>query len=388
MELPPSPPTAAPLTTDDLLKVLVDHGAEFPLLEIRGCTGPDDEERGVYVRTSPDDTSPVPMGTAVLRIPWHMLITVEVAQRESEFGRRLRAAEEAPDGVGLDIAAASHGYIAAFLLEDRKFNYPTSRFSAYYDTLPQRLPHLPLFWAESELRALLGTSFVFQQVVDRLAALRHDYDATSRAIASTATTAGEACIRYIASFADVATFEEYCWARSIIASRNFGLDVPVPAPPASPLKKASRKRGSSPGPRTVTQTALVPFGDMLNHARPRRTRWAYAPAPAPPPSSSNPGHFAMTAERPLARGSEVLGSYGHKSNARYLLNYGFTFPTNVLTPADVRPAFADAVGEGGGGTGGGGVGELRCLDEVRLFFQLDLDDPHYTLKVTPCHPSL
>jgi len=89
----------------------------------------------------------------------------------------------------------------------------------------------------------------------------------------------------------------------------------------------------------------------------------------------------MTAERPLARGSEVLGSYGHKSNARYLLNYGFTFATNVLSPADVRPAFADAVGEGGGGKGGSGVGELRCLDEVRLFFQLDLDDPHYTLKV-------
>jgi len=92
----------------------------------------------------------------------------------------------------------------------------------------------------------------------------------------------------------------------------------------------------------------------------------------------------MTAERPLARGSEVLGSYGHKSNARYLLNYGFTFPTNVLTPADVRPAFADAVGDkGGGDKGGSGVGELRCLDEVRLFFQLDLDDPHYTLKVPP-----
>ena len=294
-------------------------------------------------------------------------------------------------------------------------------------------------------------------MVDRLVALRHDYDATCRAVSTHASTAASAGrIRDISAFEDVASFDEYCWARSIIASRNFGLDVPVPVPRAA-SSPTRRKNGSkrdatatAPQMQTQTQTALVPFGDMLNHARPRRTRWSFAPSTSA--ADPGPGHFVMTAERPLAAGSEVLGSYGQKSNARYLLNYGFTFPTNVLTPDDVRPAFACAAAaaaatgpatasvsaaanaststsaaasvsaasaavsavafaSGGGsdsdpnavvvadtrtgsaaGPGeGAAAGELRCLDEVRLFFQLSLDDPSHTLKVSPtptCHGTL
>jgi len=158
------------LGTEDLLRILREEGAEFPYLTIR--EHPDHPaERGVYTQQSTNEagserfTSIIPMGTCVMRIPWHMLITVEMAKQESVVCRAMHRAETSPSG--LDIAAPMHAYIAAFLLEDRRLN-PSSRFRAYYDTLPQSLSHLPLFWPESQLHALLFSSFVSQQASDRL----------------------------------------------------------------------------------------------------------------------------------------------------------------------------------------------------------------------------
>jgi hypothetical protein len=156
----------AKLGTEDLLRVLRDEGAEFPYLTIN--EQPDHpDERGVFTQQSTDETdsnrftSIIPMGTCVMRIPWHMLITVELAKQESTVCRAMHRVEISTDS-GLDIAAPMHAYIAAFLLEDRRHN-ACSRFRAYYDTLPQTLSHLPLFWPVSQLHALLSSSFVSQQ---------------------------------------------------------------------------------------------------------------------------------------------------------------------------------------------------------------------------------
>ena len=157
------------LGTEDLLRVLREEGAEFPYLTIH--QHPDNPaERGVFTQQktttneidSQLDTSIIPMGTCVMRIPRHMLITVELAKRESVVCQVMHRVETS---LGLDIAAPMHAYIAVFLLEDRRLN-PGSRFRAYYDTLPQSLPQLPLFWPESQLHSLLSSSFVSQQVTD------------------------------------------------------------------------------------------------------------------------------------------------------------------------------------------------------------------------------
>ena len=163
----------AKLGTEDLLRILRQQGAEFPYLTIKEHPH-HPAERGIFTQQSNNEaesepfTSIIPMGTCVMRIPWHMLITVELAKQESVVCRAMHRVETSLDGDGLDIAAPMHAYIAAFLLEDRRLN-PCSRFRAYYDTLPQSLPHLPLFWPENQqLHSLLSSSFVSQQASDLL----------------------------------------------------------------------------------------------------------------------------------------------------------------------------------------------------------------------------
>ena len=120
---------------------------------------------------------------------------------------------------------------------------------------------------------------------------------------------------------------------------------------------------------SATETALVPFGDMLNHSHDphrRQTRWAFVhddcssipnafiatdaatPTAALPTSKACKGYFALTVASecglcvpvgsPTAtagggyeHGHEVFDSYGHKSNSRYLLNYGFAIDQNIVT---------------------------------------------------------
>ena len=90
---------------------------------------------------------------------------------------------------------------------------------------------------------------------------------------------------------------EFSWARMIACSRNFGIVVN--------------------GLRT---SALVPFADMLNHLRPRETKWTF---------DSVSQCFTITALAPIQPGAQVYDSYGKKCNHRFLLNYGFSLENNI-----------------------------------------------------------
>ncbi|CAM9934220.1 unnamed protein product, partial [Phaeothamnion confervicola] len=99
------------------------------------------------------------------------------------------------------------------------------------------------------------------------------------------------------SFVEVSTLEEFMWARMCVCSRNFGLIVD--------------------GLRT---SALVPYADMLNHYRPRETKWAY---------DNDRGAFTITTLQTIRGGAQIYDSYGQKCNHRFLLNYGFAIEENV-----------------------------------------------------------
>lgn len=58
---------------------------------------------------------------------------------------------------------------------------------------------------------------------------------------------------------------------------------------------------------------------MLNHYRPRETRWTFREAD---------DAFVISSLRPLQMGNQVFDSYGKKCNSRFLLNYGFTVEDN------------------------------------------------------------
>ena len=136
----------------------------------------------------------------------------------------------------LDLDAPKHIFLMIFLLWDRKINNKKSFFAPYYDVLPQTLRNIPIFWSTEELAWLQG-SYLLNQISDRTEAIEQDY---------------LAICKVAPQLLGIATLEEFKWARMCVCSRNFGLQVN--------------------GHRT---SALVPHADMLNHYRPRETKWTY-----------------------------------------------------------------------------------------------------------------
>jgi len=201
--------------------------------------------------------------------------------------------------------APKHIFIMVFMLMDRRDE--NSFFKPYYDILPPTLRNMPVFWNEEELSYLKG-SFLLTQIEERNLAMQADY----RSICSIAP-----------EFAEIATLDDFKWARMCVCSRNFGLVVN--------------------GLRTA---AMVPYADMLNHYRPRETKWQF---------EDSCQAFTITTLRRIGIGAQIYDSYGQKCNHRFLLNYGFSVENN----------------EESDGTN---------PNEVPLLFSLDSDDPLHEEK--------
>jgi histone-lysine N-methyltransferase SETD3 len=219
------------------------------------------EMRGVHARCD------VPPNTVCVSIPLECLITVEMGQA-TEIGQIILKSD-------LDLDAPKHIFLMIFLLYDRKVNGENSFFKPYYDILPGTLHNIPIFWTEEELKYLEG-SYLLTQIADRNEAIAEDY---------------HAICEVALELASIATLEEFKWARMCVCSRNFGLQIN--------------------GHRT---SALVPHADMLNHHRPRETKWTY---------DDDLQAFTITTLQKISGGAQVYDSYGQKCNHRFLLNYGF-----------------------------------------------------------------
>jgi protein-histidine N-methyltransferase len=186
---------------------------------------PDEEEsemRGVHALR---DIAP---NQVCMAIPRKCLITVEMGQA-TPLGHAILQSE-------LDLDAPKHIFLMIYILWDKKTNGASSFFHPYYEILPKTLKNMPIFWTADELKLLQG-SFLLQQIADRNDAIAEDY----HAIAATCPQLLELC-----------SLDEFKWARMCVCSRNFGLQID--------------------GHRT---SALVPHADMLNHYRPRETKWTF-----------------------------------------------------------------------------------------------------------------
>ena len=262
------------------------------------------EMRGVHARTN------IPPQTVCVSIPKSCLITVEMGQA-TPIGRKILSSD-------LELDAPKHIYLMIFLLWDKKLHGNESFFAPYYNILPQSMRNMPIFWNESELSLLKG-SHLLAQIADRAEAIQDDYN-------SILSVAPE--------FATIATLEEFQWARMIVCSRNFGLLIN--------------------GHRT---SALVPHADMLNHFRPRETKWTFC---------EETQCFTITTLQSIQCGAQVYDSYGQKCNHRFLLNYGFCVERNVeidgFCPNEVPLEIGldlVAVVEGIAARGGGGGDETN-----------------------------
>ena len=169
---------------------------------------------------------------------------------------------------------------------------PNSFFKPYYDILPETLNNMPIFWNKEELKYLEG-SYLLEQIDDRNHAIEADY---------------EAICKVCPEFHEIATLQEFKWARMCVCSRNFGLVI-----------------------NGLQTAALVPYADMLNHYRPRETKWQF---------DDSLQSFTVVALQNIHPGAQVYDSYGRKCNHRFLLNYGFSVENNVESdgycPNEVR----------------------------------------------------
>ena len=100
---------------------------------------------------------------------------------------------------------------------------------------------------------------------------------------------------------------------------------------------------------------------MLNHYRPRETKWTY---------DNNLQAFTITTLQGIRGGEQIFDSYGQKCNHRFLLNYGFAVERNVeqdgFCPNEVPVVVALEelrVGGGGGGENGEEGEDGRHLED-------------------------
>ncbi|KAA0163153.1 hypothetical protein FNF31_02978 [Cafeteria roenbergensis] len=237
--------------------------SSFPAIKMQSFG--DEGYRGVVMARDAE------AGEEILAVDRRCLITVEHG-KATPVGQRMLMASPP-----LRLSAAKHCYTVVFILLDQERG--GSFFQPYYDALPKSFPSMPLFWPREQLQWLKG-SYILTQVADRRRNLEKDYH--------------EIC-RVSPDFARF-SLHRFTVMRMVVASRNFGIVVD--------------------GRKT---DAMVPYGDMLNHLRPRETRWTF---------NRHRQCFTIHATTGLRAGDQVYDSYGRKCNSRFLLNYGFTAEDN------------------------------------------------------------
>lgn len=178
----------------------------------------------------------------------------------------------------IELEAPKHIFLMLFMLTDRRNQ--DSFFKPYYDILPPTLSNMPIFWSPAELKYLEGSP-VIVQVEERNQAIQEDYES----ICSVAP-----------QFKGICSLDEFKWARMCVCSRNFGLIV-----------------------NNIKTAVLVPYADMLNHYRPRETKWYF---------DEITQSFRVASLQTISAGAQVYDSYGQKCNHRFLLNYGFSVENN------------------------------------------------------------
>jgi histone-lysine N-methyltransferase SETD3 len=202
-----------------MLEWLAAGRAKFPKLYLQYYS---EDYRGVHCNAH------IPEDEIILQVPLSHIMTSEVA-RESSIGLQICNAES----VGLELRS-KHTYLAVYLLTERSKGRDSFWFP-FLSALPVKYRNMPIFFDEAELAWLTG-SMCLDKIAERKESLRLEYD--------------NLC-RYIPSVAQFA-FDDFVWARLVVISRIFGITV-----------KGKKTDG------------LVPLADMLNHKRPRETKWSF-----------------------------------------------------------------------------------------------------------------
>ncbi|HVG61264.1 MAG TPA: SET domain-containing histone-lysine N-methyltransferase, partial [Hyalangium sp.] len=212
------------------------------------------------------------------------VLTVDDA-RASEIGRLLEAHASFDD---------ERTYLVAFVLQERERG-ADSFWKPFVDILPKSFPTHPFFFNQDEISLLRG-SFAYGMVEYQRVRL--------------ASRHKDLC-QHVPGFQRF-TLEQFIWAHFAVVSRTFSV-----------------MQGES------LVTCMAPLADMINDGRPANSGWDL---------SADGQSFEVHVSAPIARGQEVLTTYGSRHNLHLLVQYGFIHADNAH-------------------------------DEVMLIFSLPLEDP-------------
>ena len=217
----------------------------------------------------------------IMTIPKECLISLETALSTpigKEIGKFMYS----------ELTSPKHCLLTSFLLTEEK----NPKWKFYFDLLPNDYSNFPIFYTQKELNYLKGSPFL-NQIYDKKIDMKKDY---------------EKLCKYIPSFTQF-PYKKFCEARMMISSRIFGIQI-----------------GEN------KTDVLAPFADLLNHKRPRQTQWYY---------DNILQSFVIQALEDIEQGNEVFDSYGKKTNARFLLNYGFALEDNDSNEVTLTVVFND-----------------------------------------------
>eukprot|EP00943_MAST-04B_sp_MAST-4B-sp1_P007629 g7629.t1 len=181
--------------------------------------------------------------------------------------------------------------IAMFLLEE-KAKGKVSFFHPYVDMLPSTVDYVPVTWSTEEVENWFQGSYMVPAIQSRRNDLHNEY---YQGVLSVLPE-----FRHRVGF----TFEDYLWARIIVATRAFRIYI------HGPLDAIEEKTMSA-----NSQIVLAPVADLLNHKKKPQTEWTFNVAL---------NAFSLTATQRISINSPIYDSYGDKSNFEFLLNFGFT----------------------------------------------------------------
>lgn len=224
-----------------------------------------------------------------------------------------------------------------------KFENEDSLFAPYLWWLPEPRSggiQTPFWWSEEEIEQELGGTNVYFYVRDKSLQLRKEYELAQEILSGTSFFEKNGSL----------TYDNFLWAHTVFTSRAFPLKAMSPD-----YKKEQENQDGVVVVDPRKENCLLclwPLLDLLNHRRGAKITWltsssttasssilSSADAPIVPVQKSNddtnkksvPGVSFIINESYKA-GEEVFNNYGPKSNAEWLLGYGFTIPNN---PDDV-----------------------------------------------------
>lgn len=210
--------------------------------------------RGVFA------TSSIQEGALLLAVPGRLLMTAGVARKHGYDGTDL------PEADLICLALIGELRCAA-----------ASQWKPWLPTLPRSFD-VPLLWEEADVRSLACPSLVVRLLRER----------------AEARTRHAAAVRAVPCGQEPPTLAEYLWARAALESRGVFLD-------------AEERHGAS-------QWAIVPVGDMFNHAAQASVLAEY---------DEQTDAWRYTATRAVRAGEELHVTYGAHDDSVLLASYGF-----------------------------------------------------------------